>query len=139
MQSGPKYPNACFSGLFWLLLGQTLDHHQREGSRKHWGAALTIRRRRTELGRHDEHAMIRRVEPHVTRGLRRLDGLRDVILVRRVLMNDGEGAVRIRGKRVSGRCIVSRAVDTGADRHCRDYLTGLIIGDSHHSAAASAE
>jgi hypothetical protein len=41
--------------------------------------------------------MIGRIEPHIPRPLWRLYVLNDVIFVRRVLMNHGERAVRIRG------------------------------------------
>src|ERR1019366_7691113 len=74
------------------------------------------------------------VEPHVARPLWRLYVLDDAILVRRVLMNYGERAVRIGGKRVArGR------IETSADRDRGHHLARLIVGYRHHAAAASAE
>ena len=42
--------------------------------------------------------MINRVEPHVPRSLWSLDCLGDAVLVRSVLMDDGEETVGVRGK-----------------------------------------
>ena len=84
-------------------------------------------------------AVIRGIEPHVTRALRRLDGFGDVILIGRILMDYGHGAIGIRGESVRGGGIVARAVNAGADGECRDDFAGLIIGNRHHTAAASAE
>jgi hypothetical protein len=45
--------------------------------------------------------MIRGVEPHVARSLWRLYGFDHLILIGRILMNDREGDIRIRGKRIA--------------------------------------
>jgi hypothetical protein len=56
---------------------------------------------RPKLRGNDKHAVIRGVEPHIARRLWRLHVFDDVILIRRVLMNHSQRAVRIRGKRVA--------------------------------------
>ena len=79
-----------------------LNHHQRERSGQHRSSAPAGRcGRRPKLRGNDEHAVIGGVEPHIARPLRGLYVFGDVILVRSVLMNHGERAVRIRGKRVA--------------------------------------
>src|ERR1035437_3218919 len=105
-----------------------LDHHQRERSGQHRSSAPAARGRRSELRGDHEHAVLGGVEPHVARPLWRLYVLDDAILVRRVLMNYGERAVRIGGKRVARGRIETSAIDASADRDRGHHLAGLIVG-----------
>jgi len=47
--------------------------------------------------------MVRRIEPHIAGGGRRLQRLNDAILIGPVLVEHGQGAVGIRCKRIAGR------------------------------------
>ena len=64
--------------------------------------------------------MIRGVEPHVARAGRCLHGLLDVVLVRRILVDDRKSAIGVRSEDVACHGIVARAIDTGADRQGRE-------------------
>src|SRR5664279_5874756 len=90
------------------LLSQCwLDHHQGERSGQHRSPAPATRRRRTELRAHYEDAVIGRVEPHVARPGRRLDGFNRAILIGGVLVDYGERAVRVGSERVARSGVVA--------------------------------
>src|SRR5690242_7760772 len=83
--------------------------------------------------------MIRGVQPHIARTLRSVEALDDAIMVRRILMDHGERAIRIRGERIAVEGVEPGAVDTLADRNRGHHLARLIIGYRHDPAAASTE
>src|ERR1700733_12153827 len=83
--------------------------------------------------------MVDRGEPHTARALRGLYIFDDVILVRSVLVNHGEGSVRIRGKRIARRRVKPGPVYAGADRKRRDHHARLVVRYRHHSTTASTE
>src|SRR2546422_8612120 len=57
----------------------------------------------------------------------------------RSLVNDGQGAIRVRCEHVARRGIERGSVHTGADGRGRHEATGLVIGDRQHAAATAAE
>src|SRR5262249_29282694 len=108
------------------------ENQYRERTRD-YGPTPASRGHRPEIGRRYIEAMGRRIEAQVARALGCLDGLRDVVLVRRVLMNDGEASVGVRGERVRGGRIVACSVNSHADWNRGHYTSGLIIGNGHHA------
>lgn len=92
-----------------------------------------------ELRSYEEDAVVRRIEAHVARETRRLDRLRHVILVGRILVDDGQGAVGVGGKGITRGRVVARAIDTLANRDRRNNFASLVIGNCHYAAAAPGE
>src|SRR5262245_49050829 len=91
---------------------RAFDDEQREGVWQDRPASAAGGRRRAELRRDEEHAMTRRIEAHVASERCRLNVFDDVISIWRVLVDDGQGAVGVRGKHIPGCRIESTSVDT---------------------------
>src|SRR4051794_15831070 len=88
-----------------------LDDEQREGARQNRSASAGGGRG-SEFRSGDEQAVTRRIEAHIARALRRLNVFKNVIRVRRVLMDDGERAIGVRREGLAGARIVTGTVYT---------------------------
>ena len=54
-------------------------------------------------------------------------------------MNDRQRTIGIGRESIAGRGIEAGAVHSRPDRHRRNHLASLVVGDGHHTAATTAE
>src|SRR2546430_201548 len=92
------------------LKWSTLDHQQCKRPRQHRSSSPAARGHRSKLRGNHENTVVCGVEPHVARALWRLHVFDYMVLVRGVLVDHGERAVRIRGEHVSRCRVEPRAV-----------------------------